>query len=628
MEVAPVDRNQSRAAFFVSLLLCVAGCGREPDAGSLPSARTTLIGVGKRLGSTLSPEALTALGEDETKLIHSLTSAERDSLSRASLRFRVDRRVTVDVAVNNDRAPFWLVDLGFQPTCRIGYADGPFRVWSRRYEAGVVGLGVNSLDRRPRGQYTVFVRAEGTTPRVELLSSSSGRVVDVTNGIGPYSDDARPFLDLPAAFSKAVLIQTRRDRRHESALVQGRVWKTRLPSGPAADQVVVSFGDDPARSLTWTWRTDSSVTNGEIKLQKVDTGQVFTASGAFLPIESDGLLNDPIIHRHRAVLTNLEPDTDYRYSIRDGSRSGLTEWKIVHTAPASDRDYSFLAMGDPQCGLEEWGKLLHAAHDRYPSAGFLVIAGDLVDRGNERSNWDHFFLRAAGVFDELPLMPCVGNHEYLDKGPDIYSKTFAFPANGPTTVPHRLSYAFEYSDSFVAVLDSNPAVYSKEMARRLADWLDGEFTRTKARWKFVVFHHPVYPSHPSRDQPQLASAWIPVFDKHHVDLVLQGHDHAYLRTYPMRADSPVAASKGTVYVVSVSGQKFVPLAERSYTARGFADVATYQSIEISPRSGTLTYRALDVDGRELDRLEIAKPVRANVAENPRLDPSLRRSSLR
>ena len=28
---------------------------------------------------------------------------------------------------------------------------------------------------------------------------------------------------------------------------------------------------------------------------------------------------------------------------------------------------------------------------------------------------------------------------------------------------------------------------------------------------------------------------MPIFDKHHVDLVLQGHDHAYLRTYPLRA---------------------------------------------------------------------------------------------
>jgi len=411
------------------------------------------------------------------------------------------------------------------------------------------------------------------------------------------------------------LIQPRRDWRHDTALIRGKVWKTRLPSTPSSDQVVVSFGAKPSESLSWTWRTDPSVTRSEVKFARVDRSEETLATGEFLKVESDGLLNDPIVHRHRVRVSGLEADTVYRYAIDDPSKNGWTVWKTVRTAPSSDRDYSFLTMGDPQCGLEEWGRLLQAAHDRHPQAGFLVIAGDLVDRGNERSNWDHFFLRATGVFDVLPLMPCVGNHEYLDKGPDIFAKTFVLPTNGPPEVPHQLTYSFEFSDSFVAVLDSNPAVYSNTMAKIQARWLDEALGRTKARWKFVVFHHPVYPSHPSRAQPQLAESWIPVFDRHQVDLVFQGHDHAYLRTYPMRANRPAASpSEGTVYVVSVSGQKFVPVADRSYAAKGFADVATYQAIDISPSHGTLLYRAFDVEGRELDRLELVKPRRERVAD--------------
>ena len=35
------------------------------------------------------------------------------------------------------------------------------------------------------------------------------------------------------------------------------------------------------------------------------------------------------------------------------------------------------------------------------------IAQFLVDRGNERTNWDHFFLRASGVFDGAgAAIPC------------------------------------------------------------------------------------------------------------------------------------------------------------------------------------------------------------------------------
>jgi hypothetical protein len=623
MEAARMDSHRHRAAAWAAIVFTgLTGCGRSIDPGSLPESSRTLVEVGKRLGQRLSPERLAELGEDETRLVASLNAAERLSLGRAYLRFRVDRPVIVDVAVPNGPLPFWLDDLGFRPAGQLGHADGPFRLYSRQYPAGTVGLGVNSLDRRSRGHYAVFVRSDGSIPDVKLTPESPGRVLRIVKGSGPYSDETRPFATIPDHLRSAVLIQPRFDDRHRSALVKGRLWKTRVVSTAHPDQIVTSFGADPEHSLVWTWRTAPSVTSSEIRVEPVNGGAALHATGDFVEIRSDGLLNDPIVHRHRIKLAGLAPDTLYRYAIRDGA--SWTGWKSVRTAPATDRDYSFLTMGDPQCGLEEWGQLLHEARRRHPSSGFLVIAGDLVDRGNERTNWDHFFMRAEGVFDQLPLMPCVGNHEYLDKGPDIFCRSFVLPANGPSGIPHGLTYSFEYSDSFVAVLDSNPAVYSKAKAQTLAAWLDGALARTKARWKFVVFHHPVYPSHPSRAQPQLAEAWIPVFDKHKVDLVLQGHDHAYLRTYPLRADRPEPG--GTVYVVSVSGQKFVELADRPYTAKGFANVATYQRIEISPRNGTLVYQAFDVDGNERDRMEIVKPIGPEVAQRPALDGKIQRSA--
>ncbi len=613
-----MSRSTARGPAPLALLIALAsGCGGDGPR-EFSSADEALVAVGKRLGKVLSPEDLTRVGDDEARLVRSLTKAERRSLGRDYLRFRVDRPVVVDVAVPGDRPPFWLRDLGFVADGRtIEGPDGRFRLWSRCYEAGLVGLGVNALDRRPAGHYAVFVRSDRGAPTIDQVHPAGCRVVPAADGVGPYADDARPFGPIPPDLRDALVVQPRRDWRHAHALIRGKVWKTRVPSGPSADQVVVSLGPDPARSLAWTWRTDPSVGRTRLKIERADGSDSRVVAGAFVEVASAGLLNDPTIHRHRVAVDRLQPDTDYRYAVGDGSESGWSDWRRARTGPSSGRDYAFLTMGDPQCGLEEWGRLLHAARSRRPDAGFLLIAGDLVDRGNERGNWDHFFLRAEGVFDALPVMPCVGNHEYLDRGPRIYAASFKLPDNGPAEVPHRLVYSFEYSDAFVAVLDSNPAVYSSAMARVQADWLDDQLARTRARWKFVMFHHPIYPSHPSREQPQLAEAWVPVFDRHKVDLVLQGHDHAYLRTYPMRGGRPVApTADGTVYVVSVSGQKFVPTVDRGYTARGFADVATYQTIDISPARGTLVYRACDVEGREWDRLELTKPDGGPIAFGP------------
>jgi hypothetical protein len=42
-------------------------------------------------------------------------------------------------------------------------------------------------------------------------------------------------------------------------------------------------------------------------------------------------------------------------------------------------------MGDAQNGLDSWGKLAHQSHAAEPDAAFYIMAGDLVNRGNERS---------------------------------------------------------------------------------------------------------------------------------------------------------------------------------------------------------------------------------------------------
>jgi hypothetical protein len=102
-------------------------------------------------------------------------------------------------------------------------------------------------------------------------------------------------------------------------------------------------------------------------------------------------------------------------------------------------------------------------------------------------------------------------------------------------------------------------------------------------------------------------------------MVLQGHDHAYLRTYPMRGGRPVSSpDQGTIYVVSVSGDKFYDQVPRDYTEFGLTKTPTYQTIEIDNVQNRLTYRAWTDAGEEIDRVIITKP------SHPRQDVAQRR----
>jgi 3',5'-cyclic AMP phosphodiesterase CpdA len=259
-------------------------------------------------------------------------------------------------------------------------------------------------------------------------------------------------------------------------------------------------------------------------------------------------------------------------------------------------------MGDAQNGLDTWGKLVQDAYVKQPDAAFYIMAGDLVNRGNERNDWDSFFYNSRGIFDRRQLVPCPGNHEYQgDAGPWMYLELFDLPENGPKTIPAECGYSFAYSNALFVVLDSNLPAADQ------AEWLEEQLANSDATWKIAVYHHPAYSSGPRRDNPEVRQLWGALFDKYRVDLALQGHDHAYLRTYPMfdgkRVGSP---AEGTIYIVSVSGTKFYDQGDFDYTEFGMTNVPTYQVLDIEIGEDTLKYKAYDIEGKVRDEFVIEK----------------------
>ena len=622
------------------VLIAIAFVGRESapvDECTVP--HEMLQAIGRRLSQSTSERALTVIASREDLILKALLVNERAALAHGYLRFHVDVPVVVDVAVPIETIPFWIDDQRFQPTdLTLKNSDTSWRVYRKTFGSGMIGLGVNGLDRKPLTHYAVFVRAAHTTaaiprqPIVELDTrlTSPWKITPAWSGVSATHDAYKPFESLPVELIAATLIQPAHAARHSTLLATGRVWKTHVVSSSHPDQVAVGFGSNAARELMWTWRTSAEVISSALRIAPVSASDRDNRSARRLPaspgpfrivhgkstsVDAANLLNDPVTRRHHVVVDGLEPDTVYQYSLGDGTADGWEPWQTVKTAPDSSRGARFLYLGDAQTGLEQWGRLLQSAYQHNPGIDFVLLAGDLVDRGNERTNWDHFFLRGAGVFDRVPLMPCVGNHEYLDMGPRLYRAFFELPRNGPPGIDTDLVYQFECGDTCVVVLDSTLAVCDPTQARRQKDWLDRALSRTKASWKLVMFHHPVYPSHPWRDSPAMREHWVPIFDKHHVDLVLQGHDHAYQRTYPLRDHRRVdTLGAGTIYVIAVSGDKFVEQASRDYVEVGRSGISTYQTIEIDTDSNRLSYRARTEDGTVVDAFQLEKP-RQPTAQN-------------
>lgn len=592
---------------ITSLLLLSASLSGAHPAGH-PSVHDTVAGIMVRLRSQLTGDELIALTPARAEAF--LTPQEKEILGSEHIRFTVDAPVVVTILRDSRQGaePFWLAGRGFQPTGFKGeIVNRQFDAWEKEFPAGEIGLGVHSLSGNGT-HYLVLLRprAAGASFKVTGLYPGHLRTAAFQDGVEPYADKYLRIPSVPAAFKGQLLIQTDTESE-EDAQLTGRFSKTTFPAKDSADQVVLTWSGDPRTTQTIQWRTSTRCKSGFIRyaLKTPDhAANLAKAPGRRAITEllaTPTLINDPTVNRHTVTLSRLKPDSTYAYSVGDGSPDGWTEPAEFSTAPAAAKPFAFIYMGDAQNGLDRWGVLLHNAYRARPDAAFFLMAGDLVNSGAERWDWDSFFENSRGVFDHRQLVPVLGNHEYQGGEPKLYLAEFKLPLNGPRNFPPKRAYSFEYSNAKFIILDSNQGL------EKQTPWLEQELAHTKATWKFVSYHHPAYSSGTSRDNPELRNLWTPLFDRYHVDLALQGHDHAYLRTHPMRAQQRVATAKdGTIYIISVSGTKHYEQLQHDYTEVGFTKLSTYQVLDIAIEGNRLTYRAHDVDGKVRDEFVIQK----------------------
>jgi hypothetical protein len=431
--------------------------------------------------------------------------------------------------------------------------------------------------------------------------------------LGEFKKDAKPYVDaddklteVPEELKDQLMIRTEAQSANDARLVEYFRWTNHV-STESPDQVSLTWTGDPQTTQTFQWRTSTAVKQGALLFQKKALHNRFTPKplerieAVTRSMETLNIINDQKIHLHVAELNGLDPDTTYVYSIGDGSEEGWAELAEFTTAPAETMPFSFMYMGDAQNGLYRWGSLLKTAHRMRPDASFYIMAGDLIDRGNDRDDWDSFYHNTKGVYEQKQLVPCIGNHENQGGHPTMYLELMNLLENGPEDVEKERAYSFEYSNALFVILDTNMPPSSQTA------WLDRTLSESKATWKFAVYHHPAYSSAPARDNADVRNEWGAIFDKYHIDVALQGHDHAYLRTFPMKGGKRAASTKeGTVYVVSVSGMKMYKQDKREYTEFGMTNTPTFQVLDLMIDGNRLVYKAYDIDGKLRDEFTIEK----------------------
>jgi hypothetical protein len=152
--------------------------------------------------------------------------------------------------------------------------------------------------------------------------------------------------------------------------------------------------------------------------------------------------------------------------------------------------------------------------------------------------------------------------------------------------------------SFVLMIDVTLPIEEQ------TDWVEKQLSSSEADWKFAMFHFPPYNS--IGFYQEIIDEWGPFFDQYHVDMVMSGHFHYYMRSKPLSAGKVVSnPADGTLYVMSIgTSGKNKDMKEAPYAELQFGGEYLYQHVEIDGRN--LRYTSYDLEGEIRDNFVINK----------------------
>ena len=285
-----------------------------------------------------------------------------------------------------------------------------------------------------------------------------------------------------------------------------------------------------------------------------------------------------------ATIDGLQENTAYSYRVgSEGSWSPTYQFKTR----SFSGNFDFLFFGDPQIGSSGdtakdgagWADTLDVATAANPDTELLESGGDQVETANTETQWNAFL--GSDKLRSYPWAPTIGNH---DVGGKAYDQHFWTPNtdrstafySGNTATQSGGDYWYIFKGVLFIHLNSNAYANGSDAAHLAYVTNVVNAHKAEAKHIVLVYHHSIYSpaDHANDNDNKIRRQDFPTaFSNLGVDLVLQGHDHSYSRSYVIKNgqkanpnEQPGAAEVsegpgGVIYVTanSASGSKYYDL---------------------------------------------------------------------
>ena len=388
-----------------------------------------------------------------------------------------------------------------------------------------------------------------------------------------------------------------------------RVLPHLMPSAKP-DRIILNITENPLESVAVNWRTATAQSTSFVEFALATDGPEYReqvkqikATTSYLQTQQD---DEPTIeaHYHEAVLEELTEGEVYVYRV--GAGENWSEW-FQFVMPSSDHPISFTYFGDAQNEVASmWSRVIRESSFQFPRTNFMVYAGDLINHEDADYEWGGWFEAGGFIHASTPVMMSPGNHEYA-KNPVTISKhwrpQFNLPLNGPEGL-EELAYEVNYPELKVISLDAEliDEIPEKRMAQ--VNWLRKVLSENPKKWTVITFHYPIFSTKPNRNNEDMQEFIQPILEEFGVDLVLQGHDHAYARGRVTYQGGKETLGEGPMYVVSVAGPKMYDIGDDPWMDRKAFNTQLFHWVEID--GNRLEFKALTARGELYDAFVLEK----------------------
>jgi len=348
------------------------------------------------------------------------------------------------------------------------------------------------------------------------------------------------------------------------------------------EQIHLTWGDDPAHSVFVSWTSPAQAMNPRVILER--HGKAPAVIHALQRTYTDGM-NGQTVFTYHARLDGLTADSAYGYRVTADNDSHRAKpfAATFRTARRGRHAFRWTSFGDLATPVTAWVDSSPQSHHAVDAVErfeplFHLLNGDLCYANlNVRSQpavWADFGRNVQRSAANRPWMPCPGNHEIEfgngAHGFNSYLTRYSLPDNG-TGFP-GCWYRFQVGSVLFISLSADDVIYQDSGAFHPGPeplmpapstghppiqpgtsvyirgysggaqtrWLEATLAAAQhdesIDWIIVQMHQDALSSSKNGNGSDrgLREAWLPLFDRYGVDLVLCGHDHDYERSWPVR----------------------------------------------------------------------------------------------